>query len=74
MRALLLPPRYTPDTDAIWHAALAAGWGTERVHGWRVRPVVSSYPSTDREQLPPRSMSVLPTLSHVSFQDGEATA
>ncbi len=36
MPTLLLPPRYTPDTNAIWQAAVAAGWETERVHGWRV--------------------------------------
>ncbi len=37
MPTLLLPPRYTPDTNAIWQAAVAAGWETERAHTWRVR-------------------------------------
>lgn len=37
MPTLLLPPRYTPDTNAVWQAAVAAGWQTERIHGWRVR-------------------------------------
>src|SRR5207247_725897 len=33
---LILPPRYTPDSVALWRAALAAGWQVERLQGWRV--------------------------------------
>ena len=34
MPALILPPRYTPDSIAIWSAALQAGWDVERLAGW----------------------------------------
>ena len=33
---LVLPPRITPDTDAIFAAAQAAGWEALRLDGWRV--------------------------------------
>ncbi len=36
MPTLILPPRYTPDTNAIWKAAIDAEWETERLLGWRV--------------------------------------
>ncbi|RYE86845.1 MAG: DUF4343 domain-containing protein [Myxococcales bacterium] len=36
MPTLLLSPRYTPDSIALWHAAIDAGWGVERLHGWRL--------------------------------------
>ena len=36
MPTLILPPRYTPDSNAIWKAAIDAGWETERIQGWRV--------------------------------------
>ena len=32
---LVLPPRYSEDTVALWRAALARGWRTERLSGWR---------------------------------------
>src|SRR5689334_15236133 len=36
MPTLILPPRYTPDSVALWRAALTAGWRAERLQGWRV--------------------------------------
>ena len=33
---LILPPRYTPDSIALWKAATAAGWRVERLPDWRV--------------------------------------
>jgi hypothetical protein len=33
MPMLMLPPRYTPDSIALWEAATAAGWDVERLHG-----------------------------------------
>ncbi|HRX87587.1 MAG TPA: ATP-grasp domain-containing protein [Phycisphaerae bacterium] len=33
---LILPPRYTPDSIALWHAATRAGWRSERLQQWRV--------------------------------------
>lgn len=36
MPTLVLPPRYTPDTIAVGRAAATAGWGVERLGGWRV--------------------------------------
>lgn len=35
MPILVLPPRYTPDSIALWEAAASAGWCVERLHGWR---------------------------------------
>ena len=35
---LILPPRYTPDSVAMWRAAVHAGWRVERLHDWRVPP------------------------------------
>jgi hypothetical protein len=35
MPTLVLPPRYTEDTQAMWRAAIAAGWDVERLPGWR---------------------------------------
>jgi len=35
MPLLVLPPRYTPDTAALWKAAIEAGWEVERLAGWR---------------------------------------
>lgn len=34
--ALLLAPNYTDDSEALWNAALKAGWHVERVRGWDV--------------------------------------
>ena len=36
MPTLLLSPRYTPDSIALWHAAIDAGWDVQRLHGWRL--------------------------------------
>jgi hypothetical protein len=36
MPTLLLPPRVSSDSVALWRAAIAAGWRTERLSGWRV--------------------------------------
>lgn len=35
MPTLILSPRYTPDSIALWHAAIDAGWGVTRATGWR---------------------------------------
>ena len=32
---LVLPPRFTDDSNALWRAALDAGWDIERLSGWR---------------------------------------
>lgn len=36
MPTLVLPPRYTPDSIALWRAACDLNWNTERLVGWRV--------------------------------------
>jgi len=36
MTTLLLSPRYTDDSIALWRAAAAIGWNVERLHRWRV--------------------------------------
>src|SRR4051794_26921686 len=36
MPTLVLPPRYTPDSIAVSHAAGRAGWQVERFASWRV--------------------------------------
>jgi hypothetical protein len=36
MPTRILPPRITPDTDAILEAAQAAGWVALRLDSWRV--------------------------------------
>ena len=36
MPTLILPPRYTDDSIALWRAATAMGWGVMRLQGWRV--------------------------------------
>lgn len=35
MPTLVLPPRHSRDTNAIWHAAVQAGWDIERLQSWR---------------------------------------
>ncbi len=35
MPTLVLPPRYTEDTNRVRKAAAEAGWGVERLQGWR---------------------------------------
>ena len=36
MPTLILPPRYTPDSIALWRAAIQLGWDVERLQSWRV--------------------------------------
>jgi hypothetical protein len=36
MPILILSPRYTADSVALWQAAVAEGWDTRRLQGWRV--------------------------------------
>jgi len=43
---LLLAPRVTDDSVAVWQAALAAGWSTRRLANWRVPAELIA---TDRE-------------------------
>ena len=38
MPTLVLTPRYTDDTQALWKAASALGWTIERLTAWRVPP------------------------------------
>jgi hypothetical protein len=38
MTTLILPPRYTDDSIALWRAATAMGWTVMRLQGWRVTP------------------------------------
>ena len=35
MPTLILSPRYSPDSQALWKAALSQGWSVERLHGYR---------------------------------------
>lgn len=36
MATLILTPRYTDDTQALWRAATRRGWSVERLASWRV--------------------------------------
>ncbi len=36
MPTLILTPRFTEDSQALWRAAGARGWGVERLTSWRV--------------------------------------
>lgn len=36
MPTLILTPRHTEDSQALWKAAATLGWRTERLSGWRV--------------------------------------
>lgn len=36
MPTLILTPRYTDDSQALWKAAGSLGWQTERLTGWRI--------------------------------------
>jgi hypothetical protein len=38
MPTLILPPRYTDDSIALWRAATAIGWTVRRLQGWRAAP------------------------------------
>lgn len=33
---LILPPRFTPDSNRMWKAAIDLGWNVERLASWRV--------------------------------------
>jgi hypothetical protein len=35
MPTLLLAPRYTEDSNALWKVAIGSGWDVQRVLGWR---------------------------------------
>lgn len=41
MPTLILPPRYTDDTNLVRKAAIDAGWAIERFSGWRVPEHIS---------------------------------
>lgn len=45
MPTLILPPRHTEDTVALWRAALASGWSTERLASFRAELSVGLAPS-----------------------------
>ncbi|MGK7928824.1 MAG: ATP-grasp domain-containing protein [Spirulina sp.] len=36
MPTLILTPRFTEDSQALWRAAIALGWNVERLNNWRV--------------------------------------
>jgi len=36
MPTLILPPRFSDDSSALWRAAIARGWDIERLQSWRV--------------------------------------
>ncbi|WP_422929163.1 ATP-grasp domain-containing protein [Singulisphaera sp. PoT] len=36
MKTLILAPRFTEDSRALWRAALRLGWGVERLGSWRL--------------------------------------
>jgi hypothetical protein len=36
MPTLILPPRYTSDSIALWKAAIDLDWNVERLHEWQV--------------------------------------
>ena len=42
MPTLILTPRYTEDSQALWRAAIRLGWGVKRLSGWRVPPELLS--------------------------------
>lgn len=37
MPTLILPQRYTPDSVALWQAAIEEGWPTKRLQGWQIK-------------------------------------
>lgn len=37
MVTLILPQRYTPDSVALWQAAINEGWATQRLQSWRIQ-------------------------------------
>lgn len=44
MPTLILTPRFTEDSQALWRAAGRLGWGVERLTSWRVPDEVCSVP------------------------------
>jgi len=36
MPTLILTPRFTPDSQALWRAAIKLGWDVERLPSWRI--------------------------------------
>ena len=36
MTTLILPPRFSDDTNTLWRAAIGMGWNIERLQSWRV--------------------------------------
>ncbi|WP_201278280.1 hypothetical protein [Scytonema millei] len=42
MPTLILAPRYTTDTQALWRAANQLGWQVERLTNWRVSEELQS--------------------------------
>ena len=36
MTTLILPPRFSDDTNILWRAAIGLGWNIERLQSWRV--------------------------------------
>jgi hypothetical protein len=36
MPTLILTPRFTADSQALWRAAIQLGWGVERLSSWRI--------------------------------------
>lgn len=44
-RTLLLAPRVTDDSVAMWRAAIAMGWSVQRLNGWRVPESLSGHAS-----------------------------
>lgn len=41
---LILPPRHGPDPQALWRAAIAAGWEIQRLSNWREEVLSGEHP------------------------------
>ena len=44
MPTLILTPRFTDDSQALWRAAIAKGWNVERLSSWRIPAELRSRP------------------------------
>ncbi|MEO1353797.1 MAG: hypothetical protein AAFW84_34435 [Cyanobacteria bacterium J06635_15] len=42
MPTLILTPRYTEDSQALWRAAISLGWKVERLTRWELPPHLQS--------------------------------
>ncbi|HEY1068681.1 MAG TPA: ATP-grasp domain-containing protein [Pirellulales bacterium] len=42
---LVLTPRFTPDSQALWRAGVELGWNVERLAGWRVSEALRRTPN-----------------------------